>query len=148
MHDYTLLPGQYPHQQGISTTQVTQQSRLVTAHFVVVTVWELIAGVEKDLIRCNIFLISFHIRLCAFLDHQFHFPTCCPCTQRCALHSHSNNSPTFWTLMPIDYNPGRSVSGSTIPMFIYLSFSLSSLLCMLYLFLPDRLTDKLMNWSH
>ena len=37
VHDYTLLPGNYPHQQGNSTTQVTTPSRLVTAHFVVVT---------------------------------------------------------------------------------------------------------------
>ena len=38
VHDYALLPGQHPHQQGNSTTQVTTPSRLVTAHFVAVTV--------------------------------------------------------------------------------------------------------------
>ena len=37
VHDYALLPGLYPHQQGNSTTQVTKMSQLVTAHFVVVT---------------------------------------------------------------------------------------------------------------
>ena len=38
VHDYALLLGNYLHKQGNSTTQVTHSSRLVTAHFVAVTV--------------------------------------------------------------------------------------------------------------
>ena len=37
VHDYALLPGSYPHQQGNPTTQVTTPSWLVAAHFVAVT---------------------------------------------------------------------------------------------------------------
>ena len=38
MHDYALLPGNYPHQQGKLNYTSHLSSRLVTAHFVAVTV--------------------------------------------------------------------------------------------------------------
>ena len=37
VHDYALLPGNYPHQQGKLNYTSHTQSRLVTAHFVAVT---------------------------------------------------------------------------------------------------------------